>query len=335
MSFSDSLKVVNFLVKELPCSRPLLDIGLSNGAPLSSIYNSTHLTTSSHLADIVTPPSWRARYTTSDEACRSDLYPAGRDLVFDIDARACVESNGNLLSRGDSPRETSSRLHRGNGEGPEVMVLVLVAVVGEHNPLKPRLVLHLNVQRALSSRETGNHRLSRIQLHLYACRRPESRRLLPGRIISPFCRIREFSSSSSAPHTKVYTVCDLLSDFQLSTNRPGVGERLRNLVEDGSVVFGLDTAVVLELSRRHDDRFGVHSQYSRSDWAEGSLYLFPVVSLVDIVPRGRTLHVHVCGRCIGELLDCPLQAPVSYVKGLPFPVADDFHILTRVLDLSF
>uniref|UniRef100_A0A2H1WI22 SFRICE_030489 n=1 Tax=Spodoptera frugiperda TaxID=7108 RepID=A0A2H1WI22_SPOFR len=46
------------------CSRPLLDIGLSNGTPLSSIFSSTHPTTTSHLADIVTPPSWRAPYTT-------------------------------------------------------------------------------------------------------------------------------------------------------------------------------------------------------------------------------------------------------------------------------
>ncbi|KAF9794852.1 hypothetical protein SFRURICE_015131 [Spodoptera frugiperda] len=295
MSFSDSLKVVNFLVKELPFT----------GDMMMTKRGFTFIDMLASASGFFCVPV-ELKGLISDEACRSDLYPAGRDLVFDIDARACVESNGNLLSR-----------------------------VGEHNALEPRLVLHLNVQRTLSSRETGNHRLSRIQLHLHARRRPERRRLLPGRIISPLCRIRKFSGSSGAPHSEVYTVCDLLSHFQLSTNRPGVGERLRNLVEDGSVVFGLDTAVVLELSRRHDDRFGVHSQYSRSDWPEGSLHLFPVVSLVDIVPRGRTLHVHVCGRCISELLDCPLQAPVSYVKGLPFPVADDFHILTGVFDLSF
>uniref|UniRef100_A0A2H1V9C8 SFRICE_015712 n=1 Tax=Spodoptera frugiperda TaxID=7108 RepID=A0A2H1V9C8_SPOFR len=48
------------------CSRPLLDIGLSNGTPLSSIFSSTHPTTTSHLADIVTPPSWRLPYTLSN-----------------------------------------------------------------------------------------------------------------------------------------------------------------------------------------------------------------------------------------------------------------------------
>uniref|UniRef100_A0A2H1WKX1 SFRICE_036319 n=1 Tax=Spodoptera frugiperda TaxID=7108 RepID=A0A2H1WKX1_SPOFR len=45
------------------CSRPLLDISLSNGMPLSSIFSSTHPTTTSHLADIVTASSWRTPYT--------------------------------------------------------------------------------------------------------------------------------------------------------------------------------------------------------------------------------------------------------------------------------
>ena len=39
------------------CPSPLLNIGLSNGTPLSSILNSSHPADASHFANIVTPSS--------------------------------------------------------------------------------------------------------------------------------------------------------------------------------------------------------------------------------------------------------------------------------------
>ncbi|CAH1642541.1 unnamed protein product [Spodoptera littoralis] len=68
--FLSRFKVIHSSRWDLSCEksssariRPLLDISLSNSTPLSSVFSSSHPSTASHLADVVTPPSWRAPYS--------------------------------------------------------------------------------------------------------------------------------------------------------------------------------------------------------------------------------------------------------------------------------